>query len=232
MRNLPLGEARLRQDRTGRLVERQVAGQADLDHVTGEVATPEARMDGQRRLPALVANLIAFAVLSGCATSNRAPLEPPLTAWFHQTPSATRQIIGSWCAETDPWYLLSQTDQQIACLGDHPPHTERSTILGGILVEIDHFIVTEWVTFTLTPEGAGTCVTAVPEVRRIGLYDDGQYSYEDRHPRSFNDLYPVDGEHDDQDFDPRSGTDLIAVIAELGASISAEHRDLCRPMPQ
>ena len=43
-----LGEARLRQERTRRLVEQQVAGQADLDQVNGEVATLEARIDRQR----------------------------------------------------------------------------------------------------------------------------------------------------------------------------------------
>lgn len=43
-----LAEARLRQERTRRLVEQQVAGQADLDQVNGEVATLEARIERQR----------------------------------------------------------------------------------------------------------------------------------------------------------------------------------------
>ena len=43
-----LAEARLRQERTRRLVEEQVAGQADLDQVDGEVATLEARIERQR----------------------------------------------------------------------------------------------------------------------------------------------------------------------------------------
>lgn len=43
-----LAEARLRQDRTRRLVEQRVAGQADLDRVDGEVATLEARTERQR----------------------------------------------------------------------------------------------------------------------------------------------------------------------------------------
>ena len=43
-----LAEARLRQERTRRLVEQEVAGQADLDQVNGEVATLEARIDRQR----------------------------------------------------------------------------------------------------------------------------------------------------------------------------------------
>ena len=43
-----LAEARLRQDRTRRLVEQQVAGQADLDRVDGEVATLEARIERQQ----------------------------------------------------------------------------------------------------------------------------------------------------------------------------------------
>ena len=43
-----LAEARLRQERTGRLVAQQVAGQADLDQVNGEVATLEARIERQR----------------------------------------------------------------------------------------------------------------------------------------------------------------------------------------
>jgi RND family efflux transporter MFP subunit len=44
-----LAEARLRQERTRRLVEEQVAGQADLDRVNGEVATFEARIERQRQ---------------------------------------------------------------------------------------------------------------------------------------------------------------------------------------
>jgi RND family efflux transporter MFP subunit len=43
-----LAEARLRQGRTRRLVEEQVAGQADLDQVNGEVATLEARIERQQ----------------------------------------------------------------------------------------------------------------------------------------------------------------------------------------
>ena len=43
-----LAEARLRQGRTRRLVEQEVAGQADLDRVDGEVATLEARIERQR----------------------------------------------------------------------------------------------------------------------------------------------------------------------------------------
>ena len=43
-----LAEARLRQGRARRLVEEEVAGQADLDRVDGEVATLEARLDRQR----------------------------------------------------------------------------------------------------------------------------------------------------------------------------------------
>ena len=43
-----LAEARLRQERTRRLVEQEVAGQADLDQVNGEVATLEARIERQR----------------------------------------------------------------------------------------------------------------------------------------------------------------------------------------
>ncbi len=43
-----LAEARLRQERTRRLVEERVAGQADLDRVNGEVATLEARSERQQ----------------------------------------------------------------------------------------------------------------------------------------------------------------------------------------
>ena len=43
-----LAEARLRQERTRRLVEERVAGQADLDRVNGEVATLEARFERQQ----------------------------------------------------------------------------------------------------------------------------------------------------------------------------------------
>ena len=43
-----LAEARLRQERTRRLVDQQVAGQADLDQVNGEVATLGARIERQR----------------------------------------------------------------------------------------------------------------------------------------------------------------------------------------
>ena len=44
-----LAEARLRQERTRRLVEERVAGQADLDRVNGEVATLEARSSSASR---------------------------------------------------------------------------------------------------------------------------------------------------------------------------------------
>ena len=44
-----LAEARLRQERTRRLVEEQIAGQADLDQINGEVATFEARIERQRQ---------------------------------------------------------------------------------------------------------------------------------------------------------------------------------------
>jgi HlyD family secretion protein len=43
-----IAEARLRQERTRRLVEERVAGQADLDRVNGEVATLEARFERQQ----------------------------------------------------------------------------------------------------------------------------------------------------------------------------------------
>jgi hypothetical protein len=172
----------------------------------------------------LLVSLFAFAVLSGCKLFFNSPLSrgaPPFAdtpetapaAWFHQTPDAARQIIADWCAETEPWYLLAQSDQRIACWGDHPitglEYEEAS--------EPDHTWhskYNEWVTFTLTPEGAGTCVTVAPEVRRITLERD-----DDSSNRYMYSHYPRE---------TGSTTNLEAVLAGLGGNISTEHQQTCR----
>lgn len=89
-----LAEARLRQGRIRRLVEQQVAGQADLDTVDGEVATLEARIERQRA-DILASERSADVIRQQIAdTVIRAPFDGVITAKNAQTGEMMSPIAG------------------------------------------------------------------------------------------------------------------------------------------
>ena len=89
-----LAEARLRQERTRRLVEERVLGPADRDAVDGEVATLEARLERQREDIAVAERQVDVIRQQIADTVVRAPFDGVITAKNAQPGEMMSPIAG------------------------------------------------------------------------------------------------------------------------------------------